>query len=202
PPSLPAQMLQRAGRLLDAQEYAKAAREYQIVADGDIKTVNGLERDQARVRIGAAHYLQGNTALAGPYLRGLDLTASEADAERLYYVVECARRQGDDDEMLSTLQRLARQYPKSPWRLKALVSAANRFLLVNRPADYIPLFQAAYEDFPTAPAAALCHWKVAFHAYLHNLPAAQALLMDHLRDFGQHFTAGAALYFLARTWER
>ena len=201
PQPLPAQVLYRAGRLLDVQEYAKAVLEYQSLA-GDRGAANGLEHDQARVRIGAADYLQGNTTLAWPYLRGLDLPASEADAERLYYVVECARRRSDDDEMLSTLQRLARQYPKSPWRLKALVSAANRFLLVNRPDRYVPLFQAAYEDFPTAPLAAGCHWKVAFHAYLHSLPGAGALLADHLRDFGKHFTAAAALYFLARTWEQ
>jgi len=35
--------------------------------------------------------------------------------------------------MMSSLDRLARQYPKSPWRLRSLVSAANRYLLVNRP---------------------------------------------------------------------
>jgi organic hydroperoxide reductase OsmC/OhrA len=41
--------------------------------------------------MGAADYLAGKTALAWPYLRGLAIADSEAAAERLYYLAECAR---------------------------------------------------------------------------------------------------------------
>ena len=191
-------MLRRADRLMELREYALARSEYRSLVD----QVAGLERDQARVRIGEADLFKGSTKVACSYLRDLDLAGSEADAERLYNVVECARRQGDDGEIMSAVERLGRQYPKSPWRLKTLISAANRYLLVNRPDDYLPLYRAAYQDFPADPAAALCHWKVTFHAYMHGDADAGALLREHLRSYPAHATAGAALYFLGRRAEQ
>jgi hypothetical protein len=131
PPPLPSLMLRRPDRLLELREYALARSEYRSLVD----QLAGLERDQARVRIGEADFLKGGVNVACTYLHGLDLAPSEADAERLYDLGECARRESDDAEMMSTIERLGRQYPKSPWRLRALVSAANRYLLVNRPDD-------------------------------------------------------------------
>ena len=197
PLPLPQQMLQRANRLLETQDYPQARNEYQNL----LAQLADVERDQARVRIGAVDFLSGHTAAAYPYLRGLELTESEADAERLYYLEECARRLTDDDEMRSAVQRLGQRYPHSPWRLKALLSAANRFLLANRPDEYLPLYQAVYDDFPAEPAAAPSHWKVAFQAYLDNQKDAPDLLREHLQNYPGHASAGSALYFLARTAE-
>src|ERR1019366_6951558 len=197
PPPRPAQLLHRADRLMDAKEYAQARKEYQAAAQS-----TGPESDQARVRIGAADYFAGKTATAWPYLRDLAVADSDAAAERLYYLAECARQRNDDEQMMSAVQQLAARYQPSPWRLKALLSAANRYLLLNRPQDYLPLLRTVYQDFPNAPAAAQSHWKVAFQAYLHDQADAPGLLRDHLRQYPAHATAGAALYFLGRHMER
>ena len=193
-----AQLLHRADRLMEANDYAQAKKEYEGVA----AQAGGVERDQALVRMGAADYLGGKIASAWPYLRGLEVADSEAAAERLYYLAECARRRDDDREMMSAVQQLAAHYRQSPWRLKALTSAANRYLLLNRPAEYVPLNQMVYQDFPAAPQAALSHWKVTFQAYLHDRDDASRLLREHLRQYPEHSTAGAALYFLGRLLER
>jgi hypothetical protein len=193
PQPSPQLLLHHAGRLLETRALRQARAEYREL-EGQL---TGLERDQARVRIGEADFLDGRTATAYPYLRQLELPESEADAERLAYLVECTRHLTDDDEMKSTLERLAQHYPHSPWRLKALLSAANRFLLINRPDEFVPLYRAVYQDFPNAPEAALAHWKVTFQAYLHDDPQAQPLLMEHARNYPTHPTAGAALYFWA-----
>ena len=198
PPPGVAQMLHRADRLMEANEYAQARKEYEGVA----AQAGGVEHDQALVRIGAADYLAGKTASAWPYLRGLEVADSEAAAERLYYLVECARRRDDDREMMSAVQQLAARYSQSPWRLKALMSAANRYLLLNRPENYVPLNQTIYQEFPAAPQAALSHWKVTFQAYLHDREDASRLLREHLRQYPGHSSAGAALYFLGRLLER
>jgi soluble lytic murein transglycosylase len=198
PQPSPQLRLRHADRLLEIRSLRQARSEYLELA-GEL---TGLERDQARVRIGETDFLDGRTASAYPYLRQLDLPESEADAERLTYLVESTRRLTDDDEMKSTLERLAERYPHSPWRLKALLSAANRFLLVNRPEEFVPLYRAIYQDFPNAPEAALAHWKVTFQAYLHDDPQARPLLMEHARNYPTHPTAGAALYFLGRWFER
>ena len=121
--------------------------------------------------------------MAWPYLRGLEVADSEAAAERLYYLAECARRRNDDEEMMSAVQQLAARYKQSPWRLKALTSAANRYLLLNRPEDYVPLYQAVYQDFPTLRRPRLSHWKVTFQAYLHDRADAPRLLREHLQQY-------------------
>ena len=195
PPQL---LLHHADRLLETRALRLARAEYHDLAG----QLSGLERDLARVRAGEVDYLERGTASAYPYLRQLDLPESEADAERLAYLVECTRHLTDDDEMKSELARLAQHYPQSPWRLKALLSAANRFLLINRPDEFVPLYRSVYEDFPNAPEAALAHWKVTFQAYLHDDPQASPMLMEHARNYPAHPTAGAALYFLGRWYER
>ena len=198
PQPSPQLLLHHADRLLETRALRQARTEYGELAG----QLSGLERDQARVRMGVADFLEGRTASAYPYLRQLDLPEGEADAERLAYLQECTRHLTDDDEMKSTLGRLAQHYPRSPWRLKALLSSANRFLLINRPDEFVPLYRAVYQDFPNAPEAALAHWKVTFQAYLHDDPQAEPLLMEHARNYPMHPTAGAALYFLGRWFER
>jgi soluble lytic murein transglycosylase len=198
PSPSPQELLHHADRLMETGAYRQARTEYRSLAG----QLSGLERDQARVRVGEADFQDGGTSAAYPYLRQLELADSEADAERLYFLLECARRLTGDDEMKSALDRLAQHYPRSPWRLKALLSAANRFLLVNQPDQFVPLYKAVYQDFRSAPEAALAHWKVAFQAYLHDDPQAQPLLMEHLRSYPAHSTAGGALYFLGRWFER
>ncbi|MBV9507752.1 MAG: hypothetical protein JO323_22380, partial [Acidobacteriia bacterium] len=190
--------LERAGLLLDAREYVEARKAYQTLA----AQLTGVDRDLARVGVGAVDFLSGNTAAAYPYLRSLEVAASEADAERLFYLEECARRLTDDDEMRAALERLDGAYPQSPWRLRALMGVGNRYLVANRPADYMPLYKAVYESFPAEPPAAPSHWRVAFQSYIENRDNAAALLREHLEKYPAHSTAGAALYFLGRDAEK
>jgi len=195
---LPEQQLRRAAVLLEVGEYARARSEYETLAD----QATGPSRDLAHVGMGAADFLSGKVAPACSYLRGLDLPDSEADAERQYYLEECGRKNSDETSMMTAVYRLGKQYPKSSWRLRALLACSNRFLVTNRPDDYLPLYKSVYEDFPNDPMAPVCHWRTAFQAYLHTRADAAALLREHLRNYPGHSTAGAALYFLGRQFEQ
>ena len=197
PPPPPELMLRHADHLSDMHQYLRARAEYRLLA----ARLTGLARDKARVRIGEMDFLLNRTSIARSYFRSLE-AAGEADAERLYYLVECARRSHDDGAMMSAIQRLGAQYAKSGWRLKALVSAANRYLLENKPDEYVPLYKAAYENFPSDASAGLYHWKVAFQAYLRNSSDSANSLREHLTNYPSHNTAGAALYFLGRRAEQ
>jgi soluble lytic murein transglycosylase len=198
PAPLPQQALQRADRLLEARQYAAARSAYESLIDQLVS----VDRDLARVRIGAADLAAGKPGIAAPYLRNLEIAESEADAERLHHLAEAHRRMNDEDPMMSAIETLARRYPSSPWRLKAMVAAANRFLIANRVAEYLPLYRAAYENFPNDGQAGLYHWKVTFQSHLHDRADADDLLREHLRNYPTHPTTGAALYFLGRRHER
>lgn len=191
------QMLERGDKWMAAHEYIHARQEFTSMAS----QLSGLERDQARVRMGAADFLRGENALAYRYLESLDLPRSEADAERPYYLAECQRRMNASDERLDTVKRLGKQYAQSPWRLKALVSAGNAYVVLNRPDVFEPLFKTAYEEFPSASVAPYCHWKVAWSSYIHRRRDAADRFREHLERYSLDPRTGAAMYFLGRLSE-
>ena len=115
-------MLERGNRFLAAREYTKGRAELTAL----VQTLGGSEREIAGVRVGAVDYLQKKTEQACRYLQSLEVSSPEAGAERLYYIVECARRLNDESAMLTAIQKLAKQHPSSPWRLKALLARLQR----------------------------------------------------------------------------
>jgi len=196
PPPTSDALFRRTDKLAQAGEYRRARAEYEAM----LASAAGPDRDVARVRIGVLDFLAYQTDSAYRYLSGLNVSAPEADAERLYYILECARRQDRDDLMVDCLKRLNR-YTRSPWRLKALYSAGNQYLVDNRTGDYLPLYRACYEGYPDQPQAGYCHWKVAWNAYLKRLPEAAEMLREHLEKYPGSERASAALYFLGRLAE-
>ncbi len=196
PAPAPQAMLERAHRLLAQHEYARAQSEFAAL----VPQLSGPERDQARVGVGAAEYLAGDVAAAYSHLRSLEVSDSQADAERLYYIVECARKLNDEDQMSEAVKKLGK-YHESQWRYQALMAAANRFLVTNQPEKYTPLYKAVYESFLDQPMAPSSHWHVAWAAYIRRKHDARELLREHLQRYPGHPSSTAALYFLGRLAE-
>jgi soluble lytic murein transglycosylase len=202
PPALSNAMLSRALKLLDAGQIQAARKELESM----VSQLGGADRDLARVRIGVADYDAQDTAAADRELTALEslappALAPEADAERLYYLVQCARRLNNQEELDQALDRISRLYPNSPWRLQALLVAANRYLITNQSDAYEPLYRACYETFPKNTEAPGCHWHVVWSHYLRRSADAADLLRQHLRLFPSADSASAALYFLGRLAE-
>jgi soluble lytic murein transglycosylase len=197
PPALPNAMLGRALKLLDGGQAVRARKELEAL----VPQLGGAERDLARVRIGVAHYAAEENAVAYKYLTTLEVASPEADAERLYYVMQSARRLNNLDEMDALAAKLGRLHPNSPFRLQAVLAAANRYLTENKIDQYEPLYRACFESFPQDKQAAGCHWKVAWAHYLRRDADAGEMLRAHLRLFPASDNASAALYFLGRLAE-
>ncbi len=191
------QLIDRPSHWIEAHQYAKAKTELQSA----LPQLTGLDRDQAQVRIGLADLRAGNTLVAMRYLKGLRLPASELAAERDEYVVECGRRLNDDATVNETLRQLEKHYPKSPWRLKALLGAANRYLVDHQPEKYEPLYRAAFDSFPSDTSTALSHWRIAWDAYISRKPDADRLMREQVSRYPNDTKASAAMYFLGRLAE-
>ena len=197
-PSPPAaQQLERAEKWLAVKNYAKGRAEYVALVDH----LTAPEQATAKVGVGVSDFMAGETAAALRYLKPLHVDRSEADAQRLYYIEEAARKQGDDTQAMDTVKELGEHYPKSVWRLKALVNAGNRYLAMNDREKYEPLFKAAYETFPEDSSTAYCHWKVTWDAYLGDKPERATLLRDQVEEYPDDSRAATALYFLGRLAE-
>ncbi|MSV34189.1 MAG: tetratricopeptide repeat protein [Bryobacterales bacterium] len=194
PPAMGNVMLGRALKLLEAGQSDKARKELAVMAP----QLGGAERDTALVKLGVAGYNIKDTHTAQRYLEGLTVESPPADAERLYYLVLCARRFNNRDAMREALDKLARLRPDSTWRLEALLAVGNSYLVENQVDAYEPVYRACYESFPKEPHAAGCHWKVTWAHYLRRQDDAGDLLREHLRMFPNSDESSAALYFLGR----
>ena len=186
PPPVPQQMLKRGDEWLARKLYPKARQEFldMLPALG-----NGIEREQAAVRFGAADLLGGNPAAATKYLKALHLARSEADAERDFYLGEAG------------LSDLERHYPQSPWLLKSLVALGNAYMKDHDTEHALALFRIASVKFPPDAVTALCHWQVSWQAYLSRAPEAAALMKEQLTRYPDDHRAASALYFLGRLSE-
>ena len=194
PPAMPNAMLGRAVKLMEAKQYSKARAELESLTP----QLAGAEKDFARVRIPVADYNLKDTVRAHGALASLEVTTPEADAERLHYLLLCAQRLKNQDEVNGILEKLGRLYPNSKWRLESLLASANHSLIENQMPVYEPIYRACYESFPKDPRAAECHWKVTWGHYMRRLPDAGEMLRAHLRMFPSSEYAAGALYFLGR----
>jgi soluble lytic murein transglycosylase len=197
PRAVPAAMLGRAVKLMEAKQYSNARKELAEL----VPQLEGAEKDFARVRIAVADYNAKETPRAHTALASMEVATPGADAERLHFLLLCAQRLKNQDEVNVVLEKLARLYPQSKWRLESLIAAANHSLVENQMQTYEPIFRACYESFPKDPEAAGCHWKVTWGHYMRRQPDAADMLRANLRMFPGAENAPAALYFLGRLAE-
>jgi soluble lytic murein transglycosylase len=197
-PGIPAEGLFARGLKLQAGgDYTRAGKELTAL----LPRLSGENFDLARVRIGAAAYQDRDSEAAYKYLSSFQATSADAEAERLYYLLECQRRLNRLDEMNATLSHLGQAFPQSHWRLEALVSAANYYIAHDQPEAAQPLFRSCFESFPSDPQAAGCHWRVVWNTYLKDPAQAESLLREHLTRYPGSDQTSPALYYLGRIAE-
>ncbi len=198
PPPTPEAMLTRAERLINAKTPEAARIEYSAA----IPQLSGTQRDQARVRLGEVDYLSGHVDAAFQYLRSLQVDESEADAERLSYLIRCARKLDRHADVKESLDHLEQQHPTSTWRLDALIFVADQARAENDTGTSIPLYRACAITFPQEPRAAWCHWRVAYESYRTDGAETYDLLRKHIELYPASTDVNNALYFLGRFEER
>lgn len=198
PPPMPAAMLERADKLFQAKNPGGARIELYAA----IPQLGGLERDEARVRLGVADFLNNNAKAAFEYLTALKVDESEADAERLSYLIRCARKLDRHADVKAMLDHLEQQHPASKWRLDALIFVADQARVDNDTATYLPLYRACAATFPKDSRSAWCHWRVAFESYRNESGDAYDLLRSHIQQYPDSPDVNDALYFLGRLSER
>jgi peptidoglycan lytic transglycosylase len=196
-PLPPATLLARGLKLLEGADYARAAKELSAIAP----QLTGADLDLARVRIGVARYQGRDYKPAYAQLSSFEATAPEVEAERLYYLMETARRLDRIEEMSATLAKLSAAHPDSRWRREALISAGSYYTNQKQPELAAPLYQACSDAFAKDPQSAPCHWKIAWTQYLKDPAGAESLFQDHLKRYLDSDRASSVLYFLGRIAE-
>jgi soluble lytic murein transglycosylase len=197
-PGIPAEgLFARAIKLETGGDYTRAGKELTAL----LPRLSSENFDLARVRIGAAAYSDRENEKSYKYLSSFEATSPDAEAERLYYLLECQRRLNRLDDMNATLAKLSQSYAQSHWRLEALVAVANYYVAHDQPDAAQPLYRSCYESFGSDPESAACHWKVAWWTYLRDPSQAEGILREHLTRYAASDQTSAALYYLGRIAE-
>ncbi|HTS51114.1 MAG TPA: transglycosylase SLT domain-containing protein [Bryobacteraceae bacterium] len=193
----PAPLFHRGLKLLEAGDYARAAKELA----GAEPLLSGVDLDLARVSIGVAHYMARDNKPAYAQLTSFEAQAGEVEAERLYYLMQTERRLDHVDDMNATLARLSASYPHSPWRRDALISAGDYYSAQKQPDQAQPLYQTCSDSFPNDLQSATCRWKIAWTQYLKDQTGAQKSFEEYLKSYPNSDHSTPALYFLGRIAE-
>ncbi|MDP8980249.1 MAG: transglycosylase SLT domain-containing protein [Acidobacteriota bacterium] len=193
----PAARFARAQKLMEGGDFGRARRELEALAP----QLTGADRDLARVLIGSAMYRNRDRNPAWRYLETLEVSSPEADARRLYLLIECARRLDRYSDIPQLLAKLQREHPKSKWRMQALIAAGDSYSQHNEVSSYRPLFQACYDNFGSEPEAEYCHWRVTWADYLATHAGAEEALRLHVQRWPDSDKTSTALYFLGRIAE-
>ena len=191
-------LLVRAYKLLDGAEPARAARDLESL----LPALEGRERDLARLRIGAARYAARENTAAYTWLKALSFSDPDLEGQRLFHLINTARRLEKAGEVESLLEDFRQRLPNSPWRLEALASAGTFFYNGNQFAEADTVFKTCAASFTAGDKAPYCHWKSAFSDHLQRRANAAARFQEHYTRFPSSPHASAALYFRGRLFEQ
>jgi soluble lytic murein transglycosylase len=152
-----AERRKRADLLARGGRYDQAISEYR-----DLETGSGAEaRNDLELAIGRTLERSGRDDDARSTLEPLALSAAQ-NPERLYYLIEIARSDRDEDRLNTLMQQLRESAPTSRWLERALLSAGNMYLLKPDYDRAIDFYRELRDRFPGDDLAAYSGWKAAW----------------------------------------
>lgn len=194
----PSAMLGRAEKLIRYHRPAEA----RIELTAAIPQLQGTPKELAEVRLGEVDFFSGDPRVAFDYLSNLRVNDSEADAERLCYLIKSARRQDRTADVKPFLYQLGKDHATSSWRLQALTDVADEARVQNDSAAYVDLYRTCATAFEHNSGAASCNWRRAYNAYHANEPDSANSLRAFIQQFPESEDTPDALYFLSRWYEK
>ena len=191
------ELKKRAALLAQANRWPDAVREYrQLLSMCPPEQLGEIE-----VRLGDALRHGGGQREGRDLLRRTQATG-EANAHRLYDLVEIARAEDNEGDLLNYLSQLRQTAPASEWFQPALISAANLYLLKKDYDHAIDFYREAHERFPEGSRAAYADWKAAWLTYRQGrTEEAKKEFAEHVRSYPASTDTAAAIYWRARIAE-
>jgi soluble lytic murein transglycosylase len=150
----------RAERLFGARQYSPALTAFQ----GLRPSAKGDDRELVALRIAQCHYHLKRLRDAREGLRPL-LQGGTRQAEALYFYGLTLRGLGSPDEYISTLRRVAADFPKESWSGEALNNLATYHIRRDEDTDAEAIFLELLEKQPAGLHAERAAWRVGWWAY-------------------------------------
>jgi soluble lytic murein transglycosylase len=187
-----------AGLLTRANQWQDAVREYQQA----LAMAPPEERGEVQVALAIALRRAGHEREGRDLLRSTQ-ASGEPNAQRLYSLVEIARVEDNEADLLNYLAQMRQSTPASPWFQQALISAGNMYLLRRDYDHAIDSYREAQAHLTDGPRSAYAHWKAAWLTYRQGrLEEAKKEFTRHVEVYSTSPEAAAAVYWRARLAEQ
>ncbi len=191
----------RADRLNKAKRYADAVNAY---ADAFARFPE-TRTPQAQFRRGVAAFNARRAPETVEALSNIPTSAGETRAEALGYLAQHYARAKQWPQARTTIEEMRREFPRSPFTMRALVGVGAAAKDAKNTADALYLYRAAVQQFPGEPEVAGAQFESAWSAHdAKNFAEASRLLIEHLANYADRNTdnRGKAGYWAARDSER
>ena len=187
----------RADALASGRRYRDAAADYREL----LSLASPEDRPSVQVALAGALHKSGDDRQARSILESM-ATTGEVNAERLFYLLEIARSDKDDNRFLQTLDQLRQAAPNSSWLEQGLLTAGNVFLLRNDYDRALDFYREIRERFPQGRLGAYANWKVAWLSLRQNRTEdARKGFEQQLAQYPQSAQIPAAIYWRGRLAE-
>ncbi len=193
----PAQLKIRADLLAQGKRYHDAESEYRRA----LASASDSDRPLFTLALAGTLHRDGDDRQASQMLEPLQVSG-EANAERLFYLLEIARSDGDDDRFLHALDDLRNAGAGSRWLERGLLAAGNLYLVRNDYDRALDFYRELAQHFPDGALAPYANWKVAWlNLRQGHDDDAKRGLEDQIARYPGSAQVPAALYWRARLAE-
>ena len=187
----------RAQLLAQSNHWADAAREYR----GLMNDAPPDDKLAMTVALGVALRRSGNLSDGRKLLEQTEATG-EANAQRLYNLLEIARTEENEGRVVDLLGQLRTGSPTSPWFAASLMTVGNMYLLKRDYDKAIDEYRELNDRFRTDSRASYAHWKSTWLSFRQGRrDEAKKEFERHIELYPASNEVPAALYWRARVAE-
>lgn len=189
----------RAQRLYSAKRYKDARDAY----DNLRSLASGDDRNLIRLRIAECDYFLKKLHPARDVAKELAEGNGPRRAEALFFYAVAARDLGDAGTYLTTIRRIANEFPSDPFAEEALNSLGTYYILRDEDERADDAFREMFGRFPTGNYAERAAWKAGWRAYRLGKYADTVKFFEQASsDFPRSDYRPSWLYWSARAHEK
>ncbi|MBS1816672.1 MAG: transglycosylase SLT domain-containing protein [Acidobacteria bacterium] len=190
--------LGRAERLFGARQYADARNAFDALRPyaGDD------DRELLRLRVAECDYFTKRARQARDVFRDLSADAARR-GEATYFYGLASKEAGEVDTFVSTMQRVAADFPEQTWADDALNALATHYLKTDQDDLADATFRELYRRYPRGNNAERAAWKIGWSSYRQGNYADTAAVFERAAsDFSRSDYRPGWLYWSGRAQER
>ncbi len=191
--------LGRAERLFASRRHGEARKIFSDLRDA----AKGDDQELIALRLAECDYFLKKERAAREALRPLTGEGTSRRGEALFFYAMASRAGGDTATFLTTLRRIATEFPDQTWAEDALDNLGTYYIRANEDEQADAIFRELYERYPRGSNSERAAWKAGWTAYRKGDYVYTARVFEQAAsDFPRSDYRPAWLYWSGRAQEQ